>query len=669
MKKLSYIIVLLFWLIAGTVFGQCPPNTWGLEVNINPDQYPEETSWYIMDFYGDTLMSGGTYDNIVDYQPQYHVNCAPIDSFFFTIKDSYGDGMQGSLWGGEDGSVYITQCNDTIWSLDSANFGSILIDTIVTSNCPPPPPVFGCMDNDFIEYNFLATVDTGLCLTPVVFGCTDSLAYNYIDSANTNIDLANCTNYLTLTDLAGNGWAGSSLIISQATNLSPPFMWAVVDTFTLIDGFDTTYSFNLQAGYTVKAVLEITYQSDFTAVQCGYELYSLEGGPVISQPGGFASPVPPFMPIFGEPYCGNNCIERTFGCIDSLAVNYIDSVNTDDGSCYYNPGCTNPLYLEYDAAYDYNDNSCATLIVYGCMDTAALNYEPLANVEIPNSCVAVVEGCMNELAFNYNPNANVADTCIAVVEGCMIEEALNYDSTANVNDGSCVLPVLGCVDPNAFNFNPLANVDDGTCIAFSYGCTDPTAFNYCDTCNTENGSCIEIINGCIDSTALNYNPLANTDNSSCIYPLPGCTDPTAINYNVEANVPDSSCYYSAGCNSGDIYYIPNACFEWVVEVDPYCCDDNWDNTCSDLYVYCENGWTGPVSVIERSNAIIIYPNPTSDYINISKKVDIRVFNIVGKLIASEKQINTLDVSSFNSGIYNVVLEYNNKIINKKIIKK
>ena len=48
MKKLSYIIVLLFWLIAGTVFGQCPPNTWGLEVNINPDQYPEETSWYII---------------------------------------------------------------------------------------------------------------------------------------------------------------------------------------------------------------------------------------------------------------------------------------------------------------------------------------------------------------------------------------------------------------------------------------------------------------------------------------------------------------------------------------------------------------------------------------------------------------------------------------------
>ena len=275
---------------------------------------------------------------------------------------------------------------------------------------------------------------------------------------------------------------------------------------------------------------------------------------------------------------------------------------------------------------------------------------------------------MNELSFNYNPNANVADTCIAVVEGCMIEEALNYDSTANVNDGSCVLPVLGCVDPNAFNFNPLANVDDGTCIAFSYGCTDPTAFNYCDTCNTENGSCIEIINGCIDSAALNYNPLANTDNSSCIYPLPGCTDPTAINYNVEANVPDSSCYYSAGCNSGDIYYIPNACFEWVLEIDPYCCDDNWDNTCSELYTYCEGGWTGPTSLVEHRNTISLYPNPVSNFLNINKKVDIKVINILGDIVIQKKNISSLDVSILSPGIYNVLLDYNGLKIKSKIIK-
>jgi len=53
----------------------------------------------------------------------------------------------------------------------------------------------------------------------------------------------------------------------------------------------------------------------------------------------------------------------------------------------------------------------------------------------------------------------------------------------------------------------------------------------------------------------------------------------------------------------------------------------------------------------------------------NKKVDIKVFDVVGKLITSKKQTNLLDVSSFNYGIYNVIIKYNNKVINKKIIKK
>jgi len=167
---------------------------------------------------------------------------------------------------------------------------------------------------------------------------------------------------------------------------------------------------------------------------------------------------------------------------------------------------------------------------------------------------------------------------------------------------------------------------------------------------------------------MNYNQLANTDNNSCIYPLPGCTDATAENYNISANVSDSSCYYSAGCSVGDIYYIPNECFSWVIEVDELCCNAEWDNTCVTLYEYCVDGWTGPTNIAELRSNLIIYPNPTSDYINISKKVDAKAFNTLGKLILSKKQTNVLDLSSFESGIYNVILKYNNIIINKRIIK-
>ena len=379
---MKYLITLL--LCINIAFAQCPPGTWGLDVIINPDQYPEETEFTVLNTSGDTLMQGGPFPNAIAYQPQYISTCSPVDTFILVLSDSYGDGVAGSLWGGEDGSVYIEQCGDTIWELEEADFGFEIVDTLITTNCPPPPPIFGCMDSSYVEFDFTATVDTGMCYTPIVYGCTDSLAYNYVDSANTDVNISSCTHYLELTDLAGNGWAGSILIVSQATNLSPPYGYAVIDTFTLVDGFDTTYTLNLQAGYLVKAIFEINFQSDFTAVQCGYTLYS-DDYIAIEQEGGFADPIPPFMHITGETYCGNECVDKTYGCIDTLAINYNDSVNTDDGSCYYNPGCTNPLYLEYDAAYDYDDNSCTTLIAYGCMDTTAFNYDPLANVEIPGS--------------------------------------------------------------------------------------------------------------------------------------------------------------------------------------------------------------------------------------------------------------------------------------------
>jgi len=608
---MRYLITLL--LCINIAFAQCPPGTWGLDVIINPDQFPEETEFTVLNTSGDTLMQGGPFPNAIAYQPQYISTCSPVDTFILVLSDSYGDGVAGSLWGGEDGSVYIEQCGDTIWELEEADFGFEIVDTLITTNCPPPPPIFGCMDSSYVEFDFTATVDTGMCYTPIVYGCTDSLAYNYVDSANTDVNISSCTHYLELTDLAGNGWAGSILIVSQATNLSPPYGYAVIDTFTLVDGFDTTYTLNLQAGYLVKAIFEINFQSDFTAVQCGYTLYS-DDYIAIEQEGGFADPIPPFMHITGETYCGNECVDRTYGCIDTLAVNYNDSVNTDDGSCYYNPGCTNPLYLEYDAAYDYDDNSCATLIAYGCMDTTAFNYDPLANVEIPGSCIAVVEGCMDDDAFNYNINANV---------------------------------------------------DNGSCIPVIFGCIDATAFNYCDTCNTDNGSCIEVINGCTDSTALNYYAFANTDNGSCIYPVYGCNDPSAINYDPFVNVPDSSCEYSAGCFVGDVYTLPNACFEWVIQVDPYCCNDNWDNTCYELYNYCEEGWTGPVDISMYKRTVYIpYPNPTKDYINFNETVDVLVIDNYGrkhklyldtKRIKLDKGINYIKVSNDNGVNFTTII--------------
>ena len=64
-------------------------------------------------------------------------------------------------------------------------------------------------------------------------------------------------------------------------------------------------------------------------------------------------------------------------------------------------------------------------------------------------------------------------------------------------------------------------------------------------------------------------------------------------------------------------------------------------------------------------ALIVYPNPTIDKLNINKKVDVRMYNSLGDVVILESNINVLDMSKLSSGVYNLQITYNNKIINKK----
>jgi len=173
----------------------------------------------------------------------------------------------------------------------------------------------------------------------------------------------------------------------------------------------------------------------------------------------------------------------------------------------------------------------------------------------------------------------------------------NYDALANIDNGNCIPFVYGCTDSTMFNYNPLANADNNSCIPFVYGCTDPSMLNYNSEANTEDFSCIAYVYGCMDSLALNYDSLANTDNGSCIEVVMGCMDPGAYNYESTANVNDTlSCLYDAGCitGSGYPYWLNDPCYAWVIEVDEYCCENEWDTICQLTYDYCDGTWSGPL---------------------------------------------------------------------------
>ena len=121
--------------------------------------------------------------------------------------------------------------------------------------------------------------------------------------------------------------------------------------------------------------------------------------------------------------------------IPGAAFNYYAGANTDDGSCCYVSGCSDPL---------------------------ASNYDPLVCLD-DGSCQYCVDGCMDPLASNFNPLATCDDGSCCI-DGCTDSLAINYDPLATCDDGSCNYAVLGCMDPIATNFNPLATVDDGSCL-------------------------------------------------------------------------------------------------------------------------------------------------------------------------------------------------------------
>ena len=548
-------------------------------LHINLDQFPLETSWEIKDTTGAIIESGGPYSYMVNYQSFSVPMCLPVGSMEFTMMDTYGDGVAGSLWGGQDGSYYLIQCNDTVVFGNVANFGNDTIHTFVSDSCPP---IYGCMDTSYIEFNPIADTDTGSCLNLIAIGCTDSTMYNYDPLANRMDLIPNCDYTLTLYDLMGDGWVGSYLRVIQGVD---------TNIFILTTGFSQDFTINLNAPEQVRFRFFITQQAQGTAAHCGFKLTNPLGDVIIEVAAPFIQPLFCYTTL---PYCGNLCIEKVFGCTSPAAINYNSLANTDDSSCYYNPGCTNPVYVEYDVSYDYDDGSCNTLVVLGCMDSLAFNYDSLANTELTGSCISIVVGCMQPLAFNYNVNANTPDTCIAIVYGCMSQLSFNYDSLANTDDGSCVEFIYGCMDSTMFNFNPLAN-DNDTCVPYIYGCTDPSMFNYETSANAEDFSCFPYIYGCTDSSAINYDSTANTDNSSCIGLVIGCMDQSAYNYDPNANTIDSnSCLYDAGCygDPGEPYWLNDPCYAWVIDVDEYCCDNEWDNICQLTYDYCEGSWTG-----------------------------------------------------------------------------
>ena len=678
----------------------CDPATeQQITMTIRLDNWPQETGWQLVTNAGANIQTpSGTYTyNDIGVTYTYNFCVSATAGFELILTDTYGDGIAGNGTAGSAGEVVFYDCNgDTITYLTSGtwldgnqnpvgvNFGTVAYSTSQNGvACALPDTVLGCLNPMYQEFNPLANVDDSSCVNLHVYGCMDDTMFNYDPSA-TIMDLVPVCNYtLIIEDDAADGWGNSYLGVSQGANTWTYTMGPGLYSQSFLLNLDTDKPVTVYYFEVPNAQNPDPQQTTFQTMQNSFLLVNAYGDTLLSEGTnpfanngqgalqGFSSPF--WITHSALPSCGNYCEEVVLGCMDSLAYNYDNLANTND-TCYYNPGCTSPGYLEYYTqgfVAGVDDGSCLTEAIWGCMDSTAFNFNGVANID-NGGCVPVILGCMNELAFNFNPLANTPDTCVPLIYGCTDPTMYNFCDTCNTDDGSCEEYVFGCTDSTMFNFNPLANADNNSCISFIYGCTDPSMLNYNPDANTEDFSCVPYVYGCMDSTALNYDSLANTDNGSCVEMVEGCMDQSAYNYDILANVHDSTaCLYAAACTTGpgNPYWLNDPCYAWVISVDDYCCENEWDTICQLTYDYCDSTYTGPIPTRESLQSLLmVYPNPTNDKLNISEKVDVIMRSILGDIVILKNNTNVLDVSKLSSGVYNLQITHNNKIINRKIIK-
>ena len=540
---------------------ECPEGEAFVSMELTLDNWPNETGFTLVD-----LAAGEFYEqvfpgqfNFGDQLATYTYDFCVSLGFELILTDTYGDGLNGSATGGvADGGVVITACNDSVvWELEDVAFaegdglvaysGAVFVDP-----CPVDPPVVGCMDDDYVDYNPDAT-EPGDCITLHTWGCMDTTAFNY--DANATISDLNspCVTTITLEDDAGDGWGNSHVGIKQGDlqwifTVGPGEFSQSWDLVLDSDEEVDVYYFEIGSPQQPPQETEFqTLHNSITITNEAGDTLMIEGdNPFFDNGQGALQPFsnPEWNVYHFTPYCGTSCVPYVYGCLDVDAQNYNEEANTDDESCYYAAGCTQAGYLEY------------------------------------------------------------------YIQG--------YE--ADFDDGSCeVLAVFGCTDPEA----------------------------------------------------LNYNEEANVDNESCIPVIVGCTDINAFNYDEEANTPDNeSCLYDAGCvgEPGDPYWANDECYMWVIDVDPYCCESEWDDTCVNLYSYCEEGTATYIPYF--GSEIKVFPNPVARTLSVrsSNPVTIEVYNSVGALVVPQMTDNEVDMSGMPVGLYQVVIRHDGRSIVKNISK-
>jgi hypothetical protein len=250
-------------------------------------------------------------------------------------------------------------------------------------------------------------------------------------------------------------------------------------------------------------------------------------------------------------------IFATYGCTDSLAINFNPNAIDDVGTCEYLQGCIDPLALNFNPDAVEDDGTCEYL--QGCIDPLALNFNPDA-VEDDGSCYYEddVLGCTDSTALNFNVNATYDDgscqyTNLSLnpvsTELCLGDEVLISWSGGNPNSAIYIGLInvntntsegqITIVDNTGEYLWLVEDVIAGTGVVYRFYIQDhpwpPSSWSY-GSDFTILDDCYDIVYGCTDSLAPNYDVDATINDGSCEFV--SCACPEDVNGDGVLSVPD-----------------------------------------------------------------------------------------------------------------------------------
>ncbi|MFK7807875.1 MAG: T9SS type A sorting domain-containing protein [Saprospiraceae bacterium] len=653
-------------------------------------------SYLLVDDEGNVLASGGEFD--FTETVNFCVESIPVIPGC-TDPTAHNYNPEANL---EDGSC--EYCSDGVQNGDETGIdcGGSLCE---------PCDILGCTDPDAHNYNLEATLDDGSCetcfdgilngdevevdcggilcipcdITPIP-GCTNPNAHNY--NPNANVDDDSCE---TCSDGIQNG---DETDVDCGGELCDPCQGAPVLGCT----DENAHNYNPQATQddgSCETCSDEIQNGDETGIDCGGEL----------------------------------CEPCTGGCNGNLATLNISFDKYPEETSWTLTDVSGNVVALGGTYGDYPDNSffsqdiclsagCYTLTVDDIFgDGLCCAYGEGSYNLLDGSGNVLASGA----AFKFSESTNFCVGSVQPTEGCTDAAAHNYNEDALFDDGSCETCFDGILNGDEVDVDCggklCAPCDEDACDYETYDFNDLD--NSWGIWNDGGSDCRRSYN---DNEYANSQPycIRLRDNSSSSH-----TTTENLDLSIYDELTVDFTFFPRSMENGEDFWLQISTdagdtyetiaswargtdfendvryFENVVIPGPFSnatrlrfrCDatSNADRIyLDDIDITgCNNGKDARV-ITEEDVAVIVeedvvtinsvYPNPTSSLLNVNftaqseSEVAIRVFDMTGKLIQSKavnlivgKQLETLNVSSYSSGIYFLHLSTGEQQIVKKFV--